>query len=403
MTEETRVYTVSELNIELKNVLERTFYQQIVLEAEIQSYKESGPNAYIKLTDGNDTISCNIFNVRKKVLVNSLSVGDIIVVMGTVNVYEKNASISINAQTVLKKEKTLGTYLENLEKLKKELESLGYFKPKYKKLDKHIQYLGIVTAKTGAAIEDIKKTIENRNNNIHIYLYNAKVQGENAHLEIKEGIEFLNKIEEIQVIIVSRGGGSVEDLKAFNTKEVVEAIHNSKKYVVSAVGHEVDNPLSDLAADLAASTPTQAIERIIFERSKELEKIDELYNKICQNLKYKYNIYKSKIDLLSSKLEQYTPVNEYKRKLESFDRLSEDLMKTYERYYKFKYRRIQDLFLEIEKYSINDILNRGFTYVLDKDQKLIKNINDIKKDDLVEIIFKDFKAYSKVVNVDEKN
>ena len=148
-----------------------------------------------------------------------------------------------------------------LEKVKAKMEEKGYFDSKYKKeLPKYPKNIGVVTALTGAALQDIIKTTRKRFDSINIYVYPAKVQGIGAEQEIIKGIETLNKIEEIDLIVAGRGGGSIEDLWAFNEEEVAMAFFNSKKPIISAVGHEIDILLSDFTADKRAATPTQAIE-----------------------------------------------------------------------------------------------------------------------------------------------
>lgn len=161
----------------------------------------------------------------------------------------------------VQKEDKLGEMFAKLEKLKKDLEREGLFSPLFKKvLPKYPKAIGIVTAYTGAAFHDIVNTTRKRFENIDIYIYSAKVQGVGAKEEIVKGIETLNKIPEIDLIIAGRGGGSVEDLWAFNEEEVARAFFQSEKPIISAVGHEIDNLLSDLVADVRAATPTQAIE-----------------------------------------------------------------------------------------------------------------------------------------------
>ena len=300
--------------------------------------------------------------------------------------------------------------------------------------------IGVVTAETGAAIRDIINTAHKRNKNINIYLYPAKVQGEGSSVEIARGIEFFNRKEvreelEIDVLIVGRGGGSIEDLWAFNEEPVVEAIFNSELPVISAVGHEIDNLLSDLVADKRAATPTQAAEILIPEKSslkRELSLRESTLNKILLNkvaiikkeLEQRKNNYyiKNYIGMLNDKklflmnMEQ-SLTRELKRIMEKgreqFNfrkgRLNRiDLKKVLEVHretLKLKEKSINTQIgnklktvkkeieyrnIKISKYSVEDILKQGYTLTR-KNGKIIKRGIELSKLDNLEIQFSDMK------------
>jgi exodeoxyribonuclease VII large subunit len=188
----------------------------------------------------------------------------------------------------IEKKDGTGELFKQLEILKREMEEEGYFSPMHKKpLPKYPQSIGVVTSYTGAALQDIINTVRKRFENVDIYVYPAKVQGEGAAKEIAEGIRELNKIPEIDLIIAGRGGGSIEDLWAFNEKETALAFFNSKKPIISAVGHEIDYLLTDLVADVRAATPTQAVEIAIPEKRKIYEMLEQKENELKKILKRK--------------------------------------------------------------------------------------------------------------------
>lgn len=274
---EERTYTVSEFNRMVKGYIEdNPNLREFFLEGELSgvTYYKSG-HLYFNLKDKDAQIKCVAFKYKFKKISEDLKDGDSVKLFGDVGFYENRGDFQILVRHIEKKN-MLGDMFAKLEELKKEMERKGYFSPMYKKpLPKYPKNIGVVTAITGAAIQDIIKTTRKRDNTINIYVYPAKVQGVGASDEIVKGIEVLNSIPEIDMIIAGRGGGSTEDLWAFNEEKTAMAFFNSKKPIISAVGHEIDNLLTDLVADVRAATPTQAIELSVPERNKSLESLED--------------------------------------------------------------------------------------------------------------------------------
>lgn len=270
---EERVYSVTEFNKMVKVYLEEnSLFQEFFLEGELSgvTYYKSG-HLYFNLKDKNAQIKCVAFKYKFKRIDENLKDGDLVKLFGDVGFYENRGDFQILVRHIEKKER-LGELFAELEKLKLSMQEEGYFSIEHKqKLPKYPKVIGVVTALTGAAVQDIIKTVKKRDNSVKIYIYPAKVQGVGAKEEIIKGIETLNKIEEIDLIIAGRGGGSIEDLWAFNEKETAFAFFNSKKPIISAVGHEIDNLLTDLVADVRAATPTQAVEISIPEKREQIE------------------------------------------------------------------------------------------------------------------------------------
>lgn len=296
---EERTYTVSEFNRKVKDYLEENSdLREFFLEGELSgvTYYKSG-HLYFNLKDRDAQIKCVAFKYKFKRIAEDLKDGDSVKLFGDVGFYENRGDFQILVRHIEKKNQ-LGELFIRLEQLKKELGEAGCFDLKHKKpLPKYPKNIGVVTAYTGAAIQDIIKTIKKRDNTINIYAYPAKVQGVGAEAEIIKGIKTLNKIEEIDLIIAGRGGGSIEDLWAFNDKDVVLAFFNSKKPIISAVGHEIDNLLSDLTADARAATPTQAVELSVPERVKVLETLDD-------RKRYLNSVIRNQIEILKKELEK---------------------------------------------------------------------------------------------------
>lgn len=276
-----KIYSVSEFNRMVKSYIDDIDdFQEFFIEGEISNitYYKSG-HLYFSIKDSKSQIKCVAFNYKLKRIPEDLKEGDLVKLFGDVGFYEAKGDFQVLARYI-EKQNALGSLYAKLEKVKEKLAELGYFDEEHKKdLPKFPKNIGVVTALTGAALQDIIKTTRKRFNSINIYIYPAKVQGIGAEQEIIKGIETLNKIDEIDFIIAGRGGGSIEDLWAFNDEDVAMAFFNSKKPIISAVGHEIDFLLSDLTADKRAATPTQAIELSVPEKNSLLEdlKVREIY------------------------------------------------------------------------------------------------------------------------------
>ncbi len=438
----TTIFTVSEVNRAVKQFLEGTHtFKNIFIQGELSNitYQKSG-HLYFTLKDDKASVKCAVFKYLTKGVPTDLKEGEKVKIMGSASLYEVAGNYQIIAESV-EKMSGLGSLFEKLEQLKKYYLEKGYFDAEHKKvLPKLPINIGVVTAATGAAIRDIINTTHKRNENANIYLYPAKVQGEGSSLEIANGIEFFNKMKDdeqlnVDILIVGRGGGSIEDLWAFNEEPVIEAIFKSKIPVVSAVGHEIDNLLSDLVADKRAATPTQAAEIIIPEKDKlkiELSQKERILNRFLlnkvsimkQELEQRKNNYYIKnfngllndkkiklIDLEEKLTKELKRVVEKNREQLNFRKSSFnkiDLMKgiqTEKENLKEKKveinkkieKKILDLKKELEykkikisKYSVDDILKQGYALAR-KNGKIIKRGIELSKGDNLDIQFVDMK------------
>lgn len=383
---EERTYTVSEFNRKVKDYLEQNSdLREFFLEGELSgvTYYKSG-HLYFNLKDKEAQIKCVAFKYKFKKIAEDLKDGDSVKIFGDVGFYENRGDFQILVRHIEKKNE-LGELFVKLEKLKKDMAEAGYFDLKYKKqLPKYPKNIGVVTAYTGAAIQDIIKTIKKRDNTINVYAYPAKVQGVGAEAEIIKGIETLNKIEEIDLIIAGRGGGSIEDLWAFNDKNVALAFFNSKKPIISAVGHEIDNLLSDLTADARAATPTQAVELSVPERIKILDGLED-------RKRYINSIIKNQIEILKKELEKRENsyyIKNFSREIENREQKLIELEEKLKKAFQYQTDNLRNI---LEKrlnkiISLNplEILKRGYS-VVTKDRVSVKSIKDIEIDDEINI------------------
>ena len=261
------IYSVSQVNRYIKSLIsEDYFLSRIYVRGEVSNCKyHSSGHIYFTLKDREGAIPCVMFAGSRNGLKFRLTEGQQVIVLGNISVYERDGRYQLYAREIVMEGR--GLLYQQYEALKKELESKGYFAPERKKsIPLFPERIGIVTAPTGAAIQDMCHISARRNPYVQLILYPAIVQGDAAADSIVRGIERLDR-ESVDIIIIGRGGGSIEDLWAFNEKKVAEAIYRCKTPVISAVGHETDVTISDFAADLRAPTPSAAAELAVMDRN----------------------------------------------------------------------------------------------------------------------------------------
>lgn len=383
---EERTYTVSEFNRMVKGYLEdNTNLREFFLEGELSgvTYYKSG-HLYFNLKDKDAQIKCVAFKYKFKRIAEDLKDGDSVKLFGDVGFYENRGDFQILVRHIEKKN-MLGDMFAKLEELKKAMEKKGYFSPIYKKtLPRYPRNIGVVTAITGAAVQDIIKTIKKRDNTINVYVYPAKVQGVGASDEIVRGIEVLNSIPEIDMIIAGRGGGSIEDLWAFNEEKTAMAFFNSKKPIISAVGHEIDNLLTDLVADVRAATPTQAVELSVPEREKSLESLEDRERYLGTLIK---NILIRKRKELESRRDNYYLKN-FSKVIEEKNNLlierENRLQRAMEYYIEGRKNQLENRVHRLITLNPLKTLERGYS-VVSKDGVGVKSISDIEIGDEIDI------------------
>ena len=275
------VYTVSQVTAYIRNMFTQDFaLNRISIRGEVSNckYHTSG-HIYFTLKDGGAQIAAVMFAGQRKGLDFELREGQEVTVSGTVDVYERDGRYQLYAKEITREGK--GDLFRQFEKLRNELEEMGMFDSSYKQpIPKYARKVGIVTAGTGAAIRDIMNISARRNTYVQLILYPALVQGEQAKYSIAKGIETLDRMG-LDVLIVGRGGGSIEDLWAFNEEMVARAIFNCTTPVISAVGHETDVTIADYVADLRAPTPSAAAELAVFDYGQFVEQVN-LYRQVLE-------------------------------------------------------------------------------------------------------------------------
>ena len=259
------VYTVRQVNSYIKNMFAQDFMlNRIYVKGEVSNLKyHTSGHIYFSLKDESGTIACVMFAGSRAGLSFRMKEGQQVIVLGSISVYERDGKYQLYAREIVPA--GAGLLYEKFEALKKELAEMGMFAPEYKQpIPKYVRTVGIVTAPTGAAVRDIINIAGRRNPYVQLILYPALVQGEGAAESIVKGIHAL-EAKQVDVIIVGRGGGSIEDLWAFNEEAVARAVFDCTVPVISAGGHETDTTITDYVADLRAPTPSAAAELAVYE------------------------------------------------------------------------------------------------------------------------------------------
>lgn len=391
--------TVSQLNSYIKELVSNDrILRNVLVKGEVSNLKESKGNYYFSLKDDASSIQCIVFTRFSGIGVDTsvLTDGQEYLIEGKVAIYEKGGTYSIYVSKIVSI--GLGEYYLKLEALKKKLFELGMFDESYKKpIPKYSQNIGVVTAKNGAAIKDIYTTIKNKNPYASVYLYPSLVQGEEAYQSIIDGIMTLDKMN-LDVIIVGRGGGSIEDLYVFNDERVAYAIFNAKTPIISAVGHEINDSISDLVADLRVATPTAAGEAATFSYSDfesdlmeyKLE-LDDGIESFLERYKTLLENYNTRIGLLSPKAR----IAGYRDKILNKKVLLDKSIKT-------TIDRVKAMIGNyIEMLKNRDVLSKiesGFSYTTNKNNKRIVSIKNVKKGDSIYSRVIDGIIESKVIN-----
>ena len=428
-------YSVSEVNQRIKNLISGDFaLNNISIKGEISNCKHhDNGHIYFTLKDDKSNIKAVLWKTRPRpdfVLEDGLKV----IVSGSISVYEAGGYYQINALEI--KRDGLGDLHLRLAKLKEEFAAMGYFSAQYKKpIPEFSRRIGIVTARTGAAIQDIIHISRDRNPYVELFLYPALVQGDGASASIVKGIKTLDALG-LDVIIIGRGGGSIEDLWAFNEQETAEAVFMASTPIVSAVGHETDDTLTDLIADVRAATPSDAARIAVCEWSYiedritgygsyitdilnrkldylrnrtenyrlklkagspesrlEIQKkralsIKEMLNRILRN---KLSIYSSELSTNSEKLSMILRQKLYMRRA-ALSVNSDKLSMLFNQKLSTGKQKISAYAGRLSALSPLNSLSRGYGYVEDDKGKRVNSIKDIEVDEMIKIYFTDGSA-----------
>lgn len=390
------IYSVTQINSEIKTILEDS-YNSVWVCGEISGFKHySSGHMYFTLKDENSQISAVMFSFHNKNLKIDLKDGMQVLLYGKVTAYINRGTYQIQVYHV--EEKGLGTLQEKFEKLKKKLLEEGLFDKSHKKEIPYIvNKIGVVTSKDGAALHDILSVLNRRFSNVEVLIYPVRVQGETAKNEIAEAIKYLNENhKELDVLLVGRGGGSLEDLWAFNEEIVARAIYDSQIPVISCVGHEVDFTIADFVADLRAPTPSVAAEVVAKNRTDLEEKLSMIRNRIINNIKNIVKIYDEKIKFFKNCRALSKPYEIYEEKIQYVDELRESLIYNMNNLFLSKQQSLKLSAQKLDLLSPLKILARGYSACF-KDGKIIKKVEQVVSDDILDVKLSDGTIKTKVI------
>lgn len=396
------VYTVKQVNSYIKNMFTQDFMlNRIYVKGEVSNckYHTSG-HIYFSLKDESGTIACVMFAGQRGGLSFHMREGQQIIVLGSVNVYERTGSYQLYAQEIRLDGE--GTLYEKYQMLKQELEEMGMFAPEYKKaIPRYAKRIGVVTAPTGAAVRDIMNISARRNPYVQLLLYPAQVQGEGAKESIVRGIRML-ETKNVDVIIVGRGGGPIEDLWAFNDECVARAIFDCQVPVISAVGHETDVTIADYVADLRAPTPSAAAELAVWDYRQLQGYLDECRLRMNRSMTGTIRINRLRLKELDVRLSYLHPRHKLQDQQQRLIELEEELRTLMRDRVKEARHRLA---IQIEKLNgLSPVrkLNQGFAYVEEADGGVVKSIRQVEKGDELTVYVTDGLIRTSVKAVQKK-
>ena len=390
------IYTVSQVNSYIKNMFTQDFaLNRISVKGEVSNckYHPSG-HIYFTLKDGGSQIGAVMFASQRKNLGFRLEEGQQVVAEGTVDVYERDGKYQLYAKAI-----TLdgaGDFFVKFEKLRNELEEMGMFDGCYKQpIPKYAKTVGVVTASTGAAIRDIMNISARRNPYVQLILYPAVVQGAEAKFSIVRGIETLDRMN-LDVLIVGRGGGSIEDLWAFNEEMVARAIFNCKTPVISAVGHETDVTIADYVADMRAPTPSAAAELAVFDYSQFEAQADLFKRTLDRSMERRLERVRYRLSQDMLRLKMHHPERQINEKRQRLMDLEDRMGRLMDRRVTEKRHRLALLAGQLQSLSPLKQISRGYGFVTDSREARLESIGQVKPGDLIHIRVRDGRAAARV-------
>ena len=402
LTEQIKIYSVSEITREVKALLELNL-PPLWIEGEISNFiHHSSGHRYFTLKDENAQIKCVLWRDIGDFVQFEIEDGMKVVVYGNISIYEKQGQYQLYVEDIVPA--GLGKLELAFRQLKEKLFREGLFEEEHKKpLPEFPQTIGIVTSPTGAAIQDMIKILHRRMPSVEIILNPVKVQGEEASWEIAQAIADFNQFQNIDVIIAGRGGGSLEDLWAFNVEIVARAIYASEIPVVSAVGHEIDFTIADLVADLRAPTPSAAAELVVKDRREVLSQIKNLTRSLIEYQLSQIQEAKNRVKTAVESYGMKKPWDILTQKGQRIDELVKNMGWLVNQSVKNSKQNLANLMGKLNALSPLSILERGYSvcYKL-PDLKLVKDVDKLKLEDAVEVRLHKGKFKGKVERI-EKN
>jgi len=395
------IYSVSQINTYVKNMFAgNSLLNHIYVKGEISNCKHhTSGHVYFTLKDGAAQIACVLFAGRKAGISFRMEDGQSVIVFGSISVYERDGKYQLYADDI--RLDGVGQLYEKFEYLKRKLGAEGLFLPEYKKgIPPFAKRVGIVTASTGAALQDIMQIARRRNPYVQLVLYPAKVQGEGAADTVVRGIKALDG--KVDTIIVGRGGGSIEDLWAFNEEKVARAIFACITPVISAVGHETDTTIADFVSDLRAPTPSAAAELAVYDVRLLEQTLAGLHGELVQAVLSKAETKRMLLKQKELQLQQVHPRYQLQQKRLRVDELSEKISARMKELVSAKRQKLALLAQKLEGMSPMGRLEAGYAFVTRQDGPMIKTLSQVGIGDSINIDVTDGTIHATVQGVSER-
>ena len=397
------ILTVTDVNRYIKTLLDYDeLLSNLKVEGEVSNYKRhSSGHLYFSIKDNKGKINCVMFRADTYSLDFEPKDGMKVIIEGNVSVFEKNGNYQLYVRSM--KKKGIGRLYEEYNKLLEELKLKGYFDNSIKKpIPRFISRVAVVTSKTGAAVRDIISVIKRRNKNIEIIVCPVLVQGEGSGEDVAQMIYDINSLNLADVIITGRGGGSIEELWAFNERVVAQAVYDSKIPVVSAVGHETDFTICDFVADFRAPTPSVAGEIVSEPLDNIIFTIDEYERNTTNSLNNLIDSYKQRIENVINKPVIKRP-NAYIENMEQYvDNLKDSIDLSFGNKISFNKQKLNSLEKLVKTLSVESVIDRGFA-VVEKNDNIITSVSEASINDIIKIRMKDGKFISTINSIEGEN
>ena len=396
-----KVYSVGQINTYIRNMFTQDFVlNRVSVRGEISNLKyHTSGHIYFTLKDASAAIACVMFAGARGGLAFRMSNGQQVVVDGAVNVYERDGKYQLYATKI--RQDGAGELYEKFVELKEELEEMGMFAPEYKQpIPKFVRRLGVVTAPTGAAIRDIINIATRRNPGIRIILYPAKVQGEGAAESVAAGLAALDALG-VDVIIVGRGGGSIEDLWAFNEETVARALFSCHTPVISAVGHETDTTIADFVADLRAPTPSAAAELAVADVTAWLQALDEDALQLQRIMQRMIKDARSRLRECELRMRYAKPQQRLMQQKQRLDEYEERLRRAMQSLLEQTRHQLALSEERLRRFSPYEKLESGYGCILTEDGRRIRSVSQVAPGEVVQIYLADGRMTARIQEVKE--
>lgn len=393
---------VSEVNNYIKRLFIRDMIlSQIDVEGEVSNFKlHYSGHMYFTLKDSKSKIRCVMFKDDNMKYGIELKDGMKIIASGYISIYEKEGSYQLYTKYI--KEQGIGDLYKKFELLKKKLEEEGLFHKNKRELPFMPKNIGVVTSATGSVIKDIINVVKRRNPATNIFIYPVAVQGENAPSEIVQGLEYLDACDYIDLIITGRGGGSIEELFAFNDEKLARCIYNLKTPIISAVGHETDFTIADFVADKRAPTPSAAAEIAVPNMSHLYDNLDNKFRYLNNLMETRVVAEKSKIKMLERYLNYANPLVSILNKKQDLDYRLKELNDSVDKRLTIELDRLNDFHLSLKSYEKYISLDKGLGIIFDEKNEMIQSIRHIDIGDKLNILLKDGIIEVEVLRTDQR-